>query len=585
MTVPTRQKLHGVHFTPPDLARFLAERLWAHSNFATQQTIRVLDPSCGDGELLEAFLNTVPARRRPLMELVGVESDAASAESAALRLRSLEAAASSVVEGDFLETPRRIGPRLLPWAEDVIPTHLQQSFQVVIANPPYVRTQVLGARRSQNLARRFGLSGRVDLYHPFLIAATESLAAGGLLGVITSNRFLYTQAGASVRAYLARSYEVLEVLDLGDTKLFEAAVLPAIFIGRKVDGPKSRVARARFARVYGESSGEQRNAPPGEEHSVIDVLSGGKCGVFQTPAGRFRVVSGEFQLPSRSDVPWTMQHREETAWLHAVQEKSVCRIGDIAAVRVGIKTTADRVFIRSDWDELPSKTRPEPELLRPVLTHLNANRWLPQPGPEPHLRVLYPHEVAHGRRQPVDLRHYPRARAYLEAHRTELEKRKYLIDAGRRWYEIWVPQDPALWSAPKVVCPDISPEPRFYFDDRRMIVDGDSYWITTLPTAPVEWLYVILAVANSRLMAAYHDLAFPNRLYSGRRRYLTQHVTQYPLPKLDHPTTQRIITLVRDFLLKVSHTDGDRQRLQTETDNLVDAAFETPSLAQHLELL
>lgn len=63
---------------------------------------------------------------------------------------------------------------------------------------------------------------------------TESLKEGGILGVITSNRYLSTKSGESIRQYLSANYDILELIDLGDTKLFEAAVLPAIFIGKKL---------------------------------------------------------------------------------------------------------------------------------------------------------------------------------------------------------------------------------------------------------------------------------------------------------------------------------------------------------------
>ena len=64
-----------------------------------------------------------------------------------------------------------------------------RQFDAVIANPPYVRTQVLGAATAQELARRFRLTGRVDLYHAFAKAIANVLKPGGILGLLTSNRF------------------------------------------------------------------------------------------------------------------------------------------------------------------------------------------------------------------------------------------------------------------------------------------------------------------------------------------------------------------------------------------------------------
>ena len=49
---------------------------------------------------------------------------------------------------------------------------------------------MLGAVAAKKLATRFGLTGRVDLYHAFVKAMTMALRGGGWLGLLTSNRFL-----------------------------------------------------------------------------------------------------------------------------------------------------------------------------------------------------------------------------------------------------------------------------------------------------------------------------------------------------------------------------------------------------------
>lgn len=91
----------------------------------------------------------------------------------------------------------------------------------------------MGTKRAQALASQFGLSGRVDLYQAFLVAMARHLRPGGILGVITSNRFLTTKGGMATRRFLRLNFEILELVDLGDTKLFEAAVLPALIFARK----------------------------------------------------------------------------------------------------------------------------------------------------------------------------------------------------------------------------------------------------------------------------------------------------------------------------------------------------------------
>ena len=46
-------------------------------------------------------------------------------------------------------------------------------------------------------------------------------------------------------------------------------------------------------------------------------------------------------------------------------------------------------------------------------------------------------------------------------------------------------------------------------------------------------------------MAKYHDLMFNNKLYSGRRRYLSQYVENYPMPDLNNIHSQNIIQITQ----------------------------------------
>lgn len=70
-------KRHGKHYTPPELADFLAERIVLQLAVSGEAEIRVLDPACGDGELLFAVHRLVE-KRLPgrTLSLVGYDLDA-----------------------------------------------------------------------------------------------------------------------------------------------------------------------------------------------------------------------------------------------------------------------------------------------------------------------------------------------------------------------------------------------------------------------------------------------------------------------------------------------------------------------------
>lgn len=572
----TTRKSTGAHYTPWELATFLAEVTLSRCAKSIGHTVRVLDPACGDGTLLCAIAASAPRSLRTRMELIGYETDAIALDEARERLECLDVNIVRIRNDDFLEAAcdeytNELSPSL--FSEFGEATRREGMFDVVISNPPYVRTQVLGASRSRQLASRFQLTGRVDLYHAFVCAISTVLKPGGVLGLLTSNRFMLIQSGASMRALLRKNFHLRDLYDLGDTKLFKAAVLPAVLVGERANGSSNPTTKCPFARVY-----EMRCSPASKPKSrkissVLSALRGGLTGPIITPGGRYLIERGQLAAPADHSLPWSLNSPRSGEWLAKVEERRGVVFGEIARIRVGLKTTADKVFVRDDWHELPEQERPEDELLNPLITHHVAARWRMSASTRVRRRVLYPHtEDDLGKKAPIDLDAYPRAKRYLESHRAALESRKYLIDAGRKWFEIWVPQQPRDWRLPKVVFPDIAERPRFFFESEGYVVNGDCYWITLKPEMDCAWLMLLLAVANSSFIERYYDTVFHNKLYAGRRRFMTQYVKLFPLPPLHEPESVKIIAIVEKMLAApASRTDWASD--EKELDDLVYASF------------
>jgi hypothetical protein len=191
---------------------------------------------------------------------------------------------------------------------------------------------------------------------------------------------------------------------------------------------------------------------------------------------------------------------------------------------------------------MPENERPE--LLRPLTTHHSAARFRAI-KPSKDRGILYPHESVAGQRKAADLANNPKSSAYLEAHRATLEGRTYVIEGGRRWYEIWVPQDPAAWDLPKLVFRDISERPTFWLDLDGTIVNGDCYWMIANRPKDESLLWLAAAVANSTFIEAFYDHRFNNKLYAGRRRFITQYVELFPLPDPNTSVALEIVEIAK----------------------------------------
>lgn len=228
--VPER-KAEGATYTPENLANFVARQIVLQlPPVPLKSRLKVLDPAIGEAALLISLLRQLKERGIEEVDVYGFDTDRKALQTASNRLRFLFPRAQlHFAPENFLRFVDRTSNR-----GDLFADRPSVKFDLIIANPPYVRTQILGADLTRKMAQRYGLTGRIDLYYAFILAIGEVLSDDGVAGVIVSNRFMTTKSGNSVRKSLLRSFQIDRLWDLGDTKLFEAAVLPAILLfGRR----------------------------------------------------------------------------------------------------------------------------------------------------------------------------------------------------------------------------------------------------------------------------------------------------------------------------------------------------------------
>jgi adenine-specific DNA-methyltransferase len=559
-SVVPEKKADGATYTPKNLADFVASRIIEVLNeFPAGRPLRILDPAIGDGQLLISLLEQLDDYPEIKIEVYGFETNQNALQIADSRIRRRFPAVVVHFElHNFLEfVLEHFG---IDGTSPLFAPHVPEKYDLIIANPPYVRTQVMGSNQAQIISRRFGLFGRVDLYYAFLLAMVQVLKPKGIAGIIVSNRFMATRSGAPVRHALLERFNLRHIWDFGDSKLFKAAVLPVVLLAEGKSNHKPDLPD--FTSIY------QTSQPPTvKASSPIDALS--HTGVVQVDDGRrFIVRHGKLDTAGVTDGIWRMATKVTDSWLAMVKVHAWGTFSDIGKIRVGVKTCADEVFIRSDWHNLPQTERPE--LLRPLITHHVARRFKAL-EPKKQWQILYPHEMVQGRRCATDLSRYPNSKNYLERHRTILESRKYVLEAGREWYEIWVPQDPSAWDKAKLVFRDIAEKPTFWIDQDGCVVNGDCYWIVCRNTEQTDLLWLAAAVGNSSFIEWFYDSCFNNKLYAGRRRFITQYVEKFPLPNPKSNIGMEIIAKAKELYSCIPSVQTDA--LQQQLERLVWKAF------------
>jgi adenine-specific DNA methylase len=190
---PTGDKLRGGYYTPAPIAGFLA-------NWAAGAGVRLLEPSCGDGALLE-HLAATPAARVDAVELI-----AAEARTATLRT------GVPVTCSDFFHW----------FGQDRFGT-----YDGVAGNPPYIRFGTWDPHSRDaalELMRAQGLrpSRLTNAWVPFVVASVLAVRPGGRVALLLPAELLQVGYAAALRSYLVDSCARITVVT------FRGLVFPGV---------------------------------------------------------------------------------------------------------------------------------------------------------------------------------------------------------------------------------------------------------------------------------------------------------------------------------------------------------------------
>jgi adenine-specific DNA-methyltransferase len=182
------RKTHGLYLTPIALADFASQLI-----SGIQDKIRILDPAAGAGVLLCAAVENIIGRKNPpeIISLVAFEIDFELCKVLSENLLGLVKWASTqnvkveftIERQDFVIFHNEV---LLESGHLLSPKEIRQSFDIVIANPPYFKLNK-SDERAQSAASV--ISGQPNIYGLFMAIGAELLKHQGELIYIVPRSF------------------------------------------------------------------------------------------------------------------------------------------------------------------------------------------------------------------------------------------------------------------------------------------------------------------------------------------------------------------------------------------------------------
>ncbi|MCD8441207.1 BREX-1 system adenine-specific DNA-methyltransferase PglX [Tenacibaculum dicentrarchi] len=531
--------------------------------------LTICDPACGSGAFLNQALDFLikehtyidelktkllgggfvfPDIENKILEnnIFGVDLNEESVEIAKLSLwlrtaqprRKLNNLNSNIKCGNSLIDSKTVaGDKAFNWENEFSEIFENGGFDVIIGNPPYVQLQKMKelSLKIKNIGyKTYESTG--DLYCLFYEKGNEILKEKGLLGFITSNKWMRANYGKSLRKYLFDNTNPYKLLDLG-AGIFESAVVDSNIIMFE----KSKVENFIISSI-----------DISKEKDVKDLISFDSFFVDISP---------------KNDDVWTISSKVEQNLKAKILKKGILLKDWNVGVKYGIKTGLNEAFIIDEEkkNELISSDINSKKIIEPILRGRDVDRYKIE------YQNLYLLNVHNGYKEipKVEIDDFPAVKEHLKMYEPKLSKR---YDKGYTPYNLRNCAYIDSFSEKKIIWKEMSSKPPFVLDTKKYFTNDTITFITG------ENLEYLLAMLNSKVsFYIFSNYYSGGGLGSKGIRFKKDFLSNLPIAKTSDEVPY--INKVEEILLSTEKI----QKVNNNFQNYLKQKFQLEKLSKKLQ--
>jgi len=421
--------------------------------------------------------------------------------------------------------------------------HSKGGFDIVIANPPYIRVQNLTSTEKKYMKENYkSATKNFDIYVIFDEKGLEITRGKGVLCYIQPNKFFNSDYGIGLRLFLSSNNYVLKIIDFGANQIFSAVTTyTCILICKKASN---------------------------KEYEYVGFPNNGETAFYQYASGSESLpslVHEIFRSSTLTEKHWSFGSTKEIELFNKIEKHGI-PLGDYSnKIFVGLQTSADTVYIlekRNGKYYSPYLERfieIEEDILKPILKGEEIQRYLLR---ENKYWLIFPYYKYNNRAViiPEDTlaMKYPRTWAYLLLCQEQLKRRDNGRMGNDNWYAYVYPKNLLEFEQIKIMAQVLAKKASMVIDTdaKYYFVGGGNaggYGITVKDDVNINLAY-LLALLNSSLLDFYlqhHSSKFQNGYFSYAKRF----IEKIPIKNIPSDEQKLFIDIVEKILLVTRNSD------------------------------
>lgn len=524
------KKEKGLVYTPEVIAKYIIENTIKAENIIKNPFLKILDPACGCGNIIIPCFKYLRASYLENLDEINNKNNLKLSEASinmhiisnnlfgfdidpfALKILNLDL----LVECEFISSNNFN-------INDFLVDELQESYDIIIGNPPYIGQKSINKDYSLKLKKLYYeiYKDKGDVSYCFFGAAIEKLKSLGKLSFITSRYFLESPSGENLRLYLKEICSIEKIVDFYGVRPFKNTGVDPLII---------------FITKEGKNNEVQVIKPIVKKQ---DLFYSGFLENKSKNYNTFYIKKSELKNTS-----WILRNESERNIIKKIEETCDTSLGNICDSYQGIITGCDKAFIIEEKNIKEEAL--ETDIIRPWIKSSSIEKNLVKKTGK---FIIYSDLIQ-------DEEKYKNSINHILPFKERLMKRRECMKGLRSWYQLQWGRTQSIFEGEKIVFPYKSSNNRFAFDTGSYF-SADIYCLVLKKNNGYSY-EDILKLLNSKLYE-YYFKTFAKKLGEDLYDY-------YPnnLMNLKIPNKQDIKVDTDEYLYSLFHITEEEQRIINE---------------------
>lgn len=438
----------------------------------------------------------------------------------------------------------------------------KDGFDIVIANPPYIRVQNIDKTVKKVYSSKYSsATNNYDIYVLFDELALTILKPDGILSFIQPNKFFSSDYGIGIRDLIGKNGYLFKIVDFGAGQIFDTATTYTCLLFCKKAENKTFQYIAFKSLIISNLFLDYVN---GVKNPKVSIVQLGKD--YLDPDG------------------WFFGTDEEIALFKKIEE-APSRLKNITdSTFQGVVTSADPIYILEQRDGkiyspfLKEFIEIEQDPLKPLLKGSDIRRYSNKTNKN---WLIFPYEIDGVRPSLMSVEtftsKYPKLWAYLKKCEKKLRNREKGKMDHDSWYAYVYPKNLTQFEKPKIMIQVLSKKAAMTLDMDKgfYFVGGGNAGGYGITLKDGRLLPYILALLNSSLLDYYlqhHSSKFQNGYFSYAKRF----IQRIPIRFTTEQTQNELGDLIKKILLLRANnsvqdqkSEGEVKVLESRIDQIV----------------